>query len=891
MSQSNGLLPARDSFAGANLASAYFILKGDPVVIDNLQVDSLTANDIGTSTLFVASQIDLNSGLITFSTGTQQLLVNGSPVIGSTGATGPTGPSGFQGNTGATGPTGFQGNTGPTGATGPTGLPGQDADTGATGPQGPTGPTGQGATGPTGFQGDTGATGPQGTGPTGATGLQGPTGPAGLGTIPTLSQVLTSGNTASTDINMAGFDISSVNDITMSGLLPTITATNVAGNLTLSALGTFNALTGGLMTLASGGILSLGGATYTTLEDLRITNNAITKESGAADITINNVATLQNSPAGSNMTLHAGNQLNISTTTGDLSLNAGSGFIRINGDTLAMAGGEIHNCPLIHGQTNNNIAMKAIGTGDINFITSTTTRMTIPDTGSIELYENFDMNYNSLLNVNTIRGEVGPGGDLYILSQGGNGAGQVANMNMYATNGAISIGASDPYDSGTTGKLIATFDTSLYIAINGSSVQAQSTINGGAFTFDVLPRIPLSTPTVSTQCVALWYADTKMAGVSTGTTNTIAVNTTPLPLTTKNITLDLQTKTGAIPSTFYTTGLTTALDVYGRSVITAAATITATGGQTVSTYQDEFGVLWKYHLFTQVGANTFTVSAIPAGLTGFPVQVLLLGGGGGGGNRSAAQGIGGAGGGEVIFVEGAQVIASIYTITVGDGGAGGTSASGSPGASSSFPPIIAAGGAGGSLTTGTVVSGTLPSAAANTGCGSGGGGTTAITGGTATRVAYSNTVSLDHFTTNITTYTNNWSYASSGGSQTIQTSTFAGGGGGGAGNAGTTGNAVAPGTAIGGNGGVGITITGFYTNTPLLVGGGSGGTCSASSSATAGTSATSFGAGTSSQSGGTPTAAPANRGGGGGNIATSPGIAGGKGGSGFVCIRYPIFVS
>ena len=113
--------------------------------------------------------------------------------------------------------------------------------------------------------------------------------------IPTLSQVLTAGNTASADINMNDFDISSVNDITMSGLAPTITATNVLGNLTLSALGTFNALTGGQMTLASGGIMSIGGATYTTLENMKINNSAITKDgTGVNDLTFDNVQYVAN---------------------------------------------------------------------------------------------------------------------------------------------------------------------------------------------------------------------------------------------------------------------------------------------------------------------------------------------------------------------------------------------------------------------------------------------------------------------------------------------------------------------------------------------------------------------------------------------------------------------
>lgn len=285
----NGLLPFVGSYGGGNPESSFFILKGDPVIIDNLQCDTITAQDIGTATLTVATSIDLNNGLLTYN-GTN-LLLNGNAVAGSTG------------------PTGF-------GATGPTGPQGTASDTGATGA---TGPTGFGATGPTGVTGATGPTGRDGTGPTGptgfgATGNTGPTGPAGgVVVTPTLAQVLAVGNSAGTfDINMNGNDISSVNDITMSGLAPSITATNIAGNLIVSSAATMNLQTAGQMTLASGGILSLGGATYTTLENLRIDNNVITKEGTGADITMSNISAIS-ATAGSNLTI-------TTTGNGDLAL-------------------------------------------------------------------------------------------------------------------------------------------------------------------------------------------------------------------------------------------------------------------------------------------------------------------------------------------------------------------------------------------------------------------------------------------------------------------------------------------------------------------------------------------------------------------------------------------
>jgi hypothetical protein len=153
-----------------------------------------------------------------------------------------------------------------------------------------------------------------------------------VGSAPTLATVLTAGNIASGDINMNDFDISSVNDITMSGLVPTITATNVLGNLTISSAATMNLATAGQMTLASGGILSLGGATHTSIEDIRITNNAITKETGAGDITIANVASVTNSAAPLAL---SGTDVDIQATTGNVVIEG----ITVNGTTITAISG------------------------------------------------------------------------------------------------------------------------------------------------------------------------------------------------------------------------------------------------------------------------------------------------------------------------------------------------------------------------------------------------------------------------------------------------------------------------------------------------------------------------------------------------------------------------
>lgn len=106
-----------------------------------------------------------------------------------------------------------------------------------------------------------------------------------------LGQVLTAGNVANRDINMDGFDISSVNDITMSGLLPSITATNILGNLVISSAATMALTTGGIMSILAGANLSIGSAGSTTVEDVRFTNNIITSTGSGLEINSLNIIT------------------------------------------------------------------------------------------------------------------------------------------------------------------------------------------------------------------------------------------------------------------------------------------------------------------------------------------------------------------------------------------------------------------------------------------------------------------------------------------------------------------------------------------------------------------------------------------------------------------------
>jgi hypothetical protein len=110
----------------------------------------------------------------------------------------------------------------------------------------------------------------------------------------TLATTLIAGNNCGANsIDLNGNSLLGANNITMPSIAPVITATSAIGVLSITALGGTNMATTGICNITSVGRLNLGSATYTNLENLRIDNSAITKESGA-DISIDNLAYIRN---------------------------------------------------------------------------------------------------------------------------------------------------------------------------------------------------------------------------------------------------------------------------------------------------------------------------------------------------------------------------------------------------------------------------------------------------------------------------------------------------------------------------------------------------------------------------------------------------------------------
>jgi hypothetical protein len=132
------------------------------VVYDEIYGGANTEDFTSKAELVISSNVNI---------GTNYLIVNGSPVINSsgrwvgnsTGLVGATGLTGASGVRGATGSTGVQGVQGASGSTGVQGVQGASGSTGVQGVQGASGSTGvqgvQGASGSTGLTGATGAAG------------------------------------------------------------------------------------------------------------------------------------------------------------------------------------------------------------------------------------------------------------------------------------------------------------------------------------------------------------------------------------------------------------------------------------------------------------------------------------------------------------------------------------------------------------------------------------------------------------------------------------------------------------------------------------------------------------------------------------------------------------
>lgn len=134
-------------------------------------------------------------------------------------------------------------------------------------------------------------------------------------------------------------------------------------------------------------VVNISGTAPTIANPLDYSTNIATTEwvtnhAGVGYVTINTQQSLTGEKTFSNANTYINNTLtaNTITATANLTLNP-VGSINCNGKTIDMTGGEIHKCPLIHSQNNNNIVVEALGTGDIVLKTNGINRVTVADDG------------------------------------------------------------------------------------------------------------------------------------------------------------------------------------------------------------------------------------------------------------------------------------------------------------------------------------------------------------------------------------------------------------------------------------------------------------------------------------------------------------------------------
>lgn len=453
------------------------------------------------------------------------------------------------------------------------------------------------------------------------------------------------------------------------------------------------------------------------------------------------------------------------TSTADLLLNP-TGSIDANGKTLNMTNGEIHNCPLIHSQNNNDIDIEAKGTGNVVLKTNNTDRLIINDTGDW-----------------TINGGSGSSGEVLL----SNGAGASPSWGSAPTpanvfNNIVYFGnatATTPlklYYLDNAGNWVLASNTNSSGKLIAFAVGTNSSTNGMWIASNT-GNIPIAVATadigspVFVSSVAGEVTGTQPAGQDLSLVRQIGYKIS-----------NTEIKFFLYPIYITPTGM----NGYGiaTQIGGTSSTITDTNQYTL--------LAWT----ATSGTRTFTISV--AGL----FDVLMVGGGGGGGqSASLSEGGGGGGAGQVI-VETLYLPVGTYDVNVGAGGAVNTGSNPAGGASGfNLQPLGSAG--------------TLKYEALGGACGGtawGGGVAGYNSGGASYRSGYGGNPAVASIGL----------YGSAGGSSNGSGNNGGGGGAGGAGSQRTS--TTPPSPTNQGGGGVGITTTFTGSSQTFGVGGCAGGT-------------------------------------------------------------------
>jgi hypothetical protein len=292
-------------------------------------------------------------------------------------------------------------------------------------------------------------------------------------------------------------------------------------------------------------VINLSGTAPTIANPLDYSDNIATTEwvtnhAGVGYVTINTSQTLTGEKTFSNANTYINNTLtaNTITATGDLTLNP-VGSINCNGKTIDMTGGEIHKCPLIHSQNNNNIVVEGLGTGDIVLKTNGINRVTIADNGvstfsTLPECATTATTNDQLVNLNTLNSAISTAGGSYVTLAGVpqlitgdktfNGyvdflsleASIITNTGGIFTPNIGSIIATDPISivpsqsSGTCN--IATFATRTGAINIGTGTSGKTMTIGGTATTTNINSLRTTINTSSTSGNSLTHSSTTTSG-------------------------------------------------------------------------------------------------------------------------------------------------------------------------------------------------------------------------------------------------------------------------------------------------------------------------------------------------------------------------------------------
>jgi hypothetical protein len=431
-------------------------------------------------------------------------------------------------------------------------------------------------------------------------------------------------NIVAGDVNLTSTDLTSVLNITSVG--PMVIASGVGLDITGGAGGLINTV----------GPLLIGSAAYTEVENFSFQNSALTKVGVLPDLTMDNVATVQNSggaigiSGNTTATMTGGVAASMIATTGNATMTAQAGQANIGAATTA----SISATTGLTLNTTGGTASMSSNAGAISVSSGTTTNirsgtaMDLSAGTTMALTANNGILSLTTTGANDVWVYPGTSGGLHIFSQNGNPS---ANPEFKIEN-----------QNGNPKGAYQKFYKNSASPANGDE--------GGVISFHMNNSNGVDTEF----CEITTYAQNVAAGAEQGYLN-IDIASPGLGLLTSATFLDGGVKPAAIYDTTATRGSSgQVLTSTGTSIAWVNPSATSLTGMTATSTGStnpagvqflEDGVLYTAHIFTS-GTGTFNITS--NGSEANPrIDILAIGGGGAGGGGTTTNG-GGGGCGNVL---------------------------------------------------------------------------------------------------------------------------------------------------------------------------------------------------------------------------------------------------